>query len=44
MTHEGEAKITVKCANLSRSSCWIILEGHSFQGWVPGPLPLGHAC
>ena len=44
MTQEGEAKVTVRCANLTRSSGWIILEGHSFQGWVPGPLPLVHAC
>ena len=44
MTQEGEAKVTVRCANLTRSSGWIILEGHSFQGRVPGPLPLVHAC
>ncbi len=43
MTHEGEAKVTVRCANLTRSSGWIILEGHSFQGWVPGSFPLTHA-
>jgi hypothetical protein len=43
MTHEGEAKVTVRCANLTRSSGWIILGGHSFQGWVPGPFPLAHA-
>jgi len=24
MTHDGEAKITVRCANLTRSSGWII--------------------
>ena len=44
MTQEGEAKVTVRCANPTRSSGWIILEGPSFQGWVPGPLPLLHAC
>ena len=45
MTHEGEAKVTVRCANLTRSSGCIILEGHKFPGgWVPGPLPLVHAC
>ena len=27
-----------------RSSGCIILEGYSFQSWVPGPLPLVHAC
>ena len=44
MTQGGEAKVTVRCANLTRSGGWIILEGHSFQGGVPGPLPLVHAC
>lgn len=43
LTHEGEAKVTVRCANLTRSSGWIILGGHSFQGWVPGSFPLIHA-
>ena len=32
LTHEGEAKVTVRCANLTRSSGLIILGGHSFQG------------
>ncbi len=44
MTHEGEAKVTVRCANLTRSSGWIILGGQYFQGWVPGPLLPVHAC
>ena len=43
MTHEGEAKVTVRCANLTRSSGWIIVGGHSFQGWVPGSFSLTHA-
>jgi len=44
MTQEGEAKVTARCANLTRSSGWIIFEGHSFQSWVLGPIPLVHAC
>ena len=43
LTHEGEAKVTVRCANLTPSIGWIILGGHSFQGWVPGSFPLTHA-
>ena len=42
MAHEGEAKVTIRCANLTRSSGWIVLGGHSSPGWVPGPFPLAH--
>jgi len=42
MVHEGEAKVTVRCDNLTRSSGWIVLGGHSTPGWVPGPFPLAH--
>ena len=42
MVHKGEAKVTVSCANLTRSSGWIVLGGHSSPGWVPGPFPLAH--
>lgn len=42
MVHEGEAKVTVRCENLTRSSGWIVLGGHSTPGWVPGPFPLAH--
>jgi len=42
MAHEGEAKVTIRCANLNRPSGWIALGGHSSQGWVPGPFPLSH--
>jgi len=42
MAHEGEAKVTVRCDNLTRSSGWIVLGGHSTPGWVPGPFPLAH--
>lgn len=42
MVLEGEAKVTVRCDNLTRSSGWIVLGGHSTLGWVPGPFPLAH--
>ena len=42
MVHEGEAKVTIRCENLTRSSGWIVLGGHSTPGWVPGPFPLAH--
>ena len=40
MTQGGEAKVTARCAQVAGSSSRDI----SFQGWVPGPLPLVHAC
>lgn len=42
MAHEGEAKVTVRYANLTRSSGSIVLGGHSSDGWVPGRFPLAH--
>ena len=41
MTHEGEAKVTARCANLTRSSGWIILEGHKFPGLGARPITAG---
>ncbi|GIT02516.1 MAG: hypothetical protein CM1200mP27_11410 [Chloroflexota bacterium] len=43
MAHEGEAKVTVRFANLTRSSGSILLAGHSSNGWVPGPFPMAHS-
>ena len=43
MAHEGEAKVTVRFANLTRSSGSIFLAGHSSDGWVPGPFPMAHS-
>jgi len=40
MEREGEAKISVRCENLTRTSRWILLGGHSSDGWVPPPFPL----
>ena len=43
MEHEGEAKVSIRCENLTRTSRWTVLGGHSSDGWVPPPFPLGHA-
>lgn len=44
MIHEGGAKIYVTCENLTRSSRWTLLAGHSSEGWVPPPFPLAQAA
>ena len=44
MVHEGEVKISVRCENLTRSSGWTLLGGHSSEGWVPPPFPLAHGA
>lgn len=44
MVHEGEAKIYMTCENLTRSSRWTILGGHSSEGWVPPPFPLAQSA
>ena len=44
MAHEGEAKVYVSCENLTRSSTWTVLAGHSSRGFVPPPIPLAHAA
>ena len=44
MVHEGEAKVAVRCENLTRSSGWTLLGGHSSDGWVPPPFPLAHGA
>ena len=44
MAHEGEVKVAVTCENLTRSSHWNVLAGHSSDGWVPGPFPLSQAA
>ena len=44
MVHEGEVKVSVRCENLTRSSRWTLLGGHSSEGWVPPPFPLAHAA
>ncbi len=44
MEHEGETKVSMECGNLSRTSRWMILAGHSSAGWVPSPFPLAQAA
>ena len=39
VAHEGEAKVYVSCQNLTRSSTWTLLAGHSPRGLVPPPFP-----
>jgi len=40
MVHEGEVKVSIITENLTRSSRWTLVAGHSSQGWVPPPFPL----
>lgn len=41
---EGEVKIALACANLTRPGRWTLLAGHSEDGWVPSPVPLAYAA
>lgn len=42
--HEGEVKVYVTCANRTRPGRWILLAGHSSEGWMPPPVPLAYAA
>jgi hypothetical protein len=42
--HEGEVKVYVTCKNLTHSSRWTLLAGHSSDGWVPPPFPLAQGA
>jgi hypothetical protein len=44
MVHEGEVKVYVTCKNLTHSSRWSLLSGHSSAGWVPPPFPLAQGA
>ena len=44
MSREGEAKVYVSCENLTRSSTWTVLAGHSSRGLVPPPFPTVQAA
>lgn len=44
LQHEGEVKIYLTCANLTRSGRWTLLAGHSSEGWMPPPVPLAYAA
>lgn len=43
MAHEGEVKVYISCENLTRTSRWTVLGGHSSEGWVPPPFPLAQS-
>jgi len=44
LQHEGEVKVYMTCANLTRPGRWTLLAGHSSEGWMPPPVPLAYAA
>jgi len=44
LQHEGEVKVYLTCANLTRPGRWTLLAGHSSEGWMPPPVPLAYAA
>jgi hypothetical protein len=44
LRHEGEVKVSMTCANLTRPGRWTLLAGHSGEAWVPPPVPLAYAA
>ncbi len=44
LRHEGEVKVYVTCANLTRPGRWTLLAGHSSESWMPPPVPLAYAA
>jgi hypothetical protein len=44
LQHEGEVKIYMTCANLTRPGRWTLLAGHNSAGWMPPPVPLACAA
>ena len=44
MEREGEVKVYAVSENLTRTSRWTFLAGHSSAGWVPPPFPLAQAA
>jgi hypothetical protein len=42
--HEGEVKVYITCENLTHTSRWALLAGHSPKGWVPPPFPLAQGA
>ena len=43
MQHEGEAKVYIDTRNLTHTSRWTVLAGHSSPGLVPPPFPSAQA-
>ncbi len=44
LEREGEVKVYVVSENLTRTSRWTFLAGHSSAGWVPPPFPLAQGA
>lgn len=44
LTREGEVKLYLRCENGGRMARWIVMAGHSSEGWVPAPVPLAQAA
>ena len=44
MEREGEVKVYAVSENLTRTSRWTFLAGHSSAGWVPPPFPLAQGA
>jgi len=44
LQHEGEVKVYLTWANLTRPGRWTLLAGHSSEGWMPPPVPLAYAA
>jgi len=44
LEREGEVKVYAVSENLTRTSRWSFLAGHSSAGWVPPPFPLAQAA
>lgn len=43
MQHEGEAKVYITTRNLTHTSRWTVMAGHSSEGLIPPPFPSTHA-
>ena len=44
MLHEGEAKIYIDTRNLTHTSRWTVMAGHSSPGLIPPPFPSAQAA
>lgn len=44
MQHEGEAKVYMTTQNLSHTSRWTVMAGHSSPGLIPPPFPSAQAA
>ncbi len=44
MQHEGEAKVYITTQNLTHTSRWTVMAGHSSPGLIPPPFPSAQAA